>query len=62
MHQFVTFSTITPVQHGLADFLSSRRGLEELAAVLPAQAGFVPRADGRIAIPSAEVAAAVISS
>jgi methionine aminotransferase len=32
VHQFVTFSTITPVQHGLADFLNSRRGLRELPA------------------------------
>ena len=30
VHQFVTFSTITPVQHALADFLASRRGLAEL--------------------------------
>jgi methionine aminotransferase len=28
----VTFSTITPVQYGLADFLSSRKGLKELPA------------------------------
>ena len=31
VHQFVTFSTITPVQHALADFLSARRGLAELS-------------------------------
>jgi len=31
VHQFVTFSTITPVQYGLADFLNSRKGLAELA-------------------------------
>jgi len=31
VHQFVTFSTITPVQYGLADFLSSRKGLAELS-------------------------------
>jgi methionine aminotransferase len=30
VHQFVTFSTITPVQHALAEFLSSKRGLAEL--------------------------------
>ncbi len=30
VHQFVTFSTITPVQYGLADFLNSRKGLAEL--------------------------------
>jgi methionine aminotransferase len=28
----VTFSTITPVQYGLADFLTSRKGLKELPA------------------------------
>jgi methionine aminotransferase len=32
VHQFVTFATITPVQHGLADFLNSRKGLAELPA------------------------------
>jgi len=31
VHQFVTFSTITPVQYALADFLSARRGLKELS-------------------------------
>jgi methionine aminotransferase len=31
VHQFVSFSTITPVQYGLADFLNSRKGLGELA-------------------------------
>ena len=31
VHQFVTFSTTTPVQHALADFLSDRRGLADLA-------------------------------
>ena len=31
MHQFVTFSTITPVQYALADFVSARRGLNELS-------------------------------
>src|SRR6185436_6122880 len=31
VHQFVTFSTITPVQYGLAVFLNSRKGLTELA-------------------------------
>jgi Aspartate/tyrosine/aromatic aminotransferase len=31
VHQFVTFSTITPVQYALADFLASRRGLAELS-------------------------------
>jgi methionine aminotransferase len=31
VHQFTTFSTITPVQYGLADFLTSRKGLAELS-------------------------------
>ena len=31
VHQFVTFSTITPVQHALAEFLAAKRGLAELA-------------------------------
>jgi methionine transaminase len=30
VHQFVTFATNTPVQHAIADFLSARRGLDEL--------------------------------
>ena len=37
VHQFVTFSTITPVQYGLADFLSSRRGLKELSPFFQAK-------------------------
>jgi methionine transaminase len=30
VHQFVTFSTFTPVQHAIAEFLSARTGLDEL--------------------------------
>ena len=30
VHQFVTFSTNTPVQHAIAEFLATRRGLDEL--------------------------------
>ena len=37
VHQFVTFSTITPVQYGLADFLSSGRGLKELSPFFQAK-------------------------
>ncbi|MEP6915022.1 MAG: methionine aminotransferase [Acidobacteriota bacterium] len=37
VHQFVTFSTITPVQYALADFLTSRRGLAELAPFFQAK-------------------------
>ncbi len=32
VHQFVTFSTNTPIQYALAEFLSQRRGYPELAA------------------------------
>ena len=32
VHQFVTFSTITPVQHALAEFVAGRRGYPELSA------------------------------
>jgi methionine aminotransferase len=31
VHQFVTFATNTPVQHAVAEFLASRRGLDELS-------------------------------
>jgi methionine transaminase len=31
VHQFVTFSTNTPVQYAIAEFLASRRGLDELS-------------------------------
>jgi methionine aminotransferase len=31
VHQFVTFSTNTPMQYAIADFLAAGRGLEELA-------------------------------
>jgi methionine aminotransferase len=37
VHQFVTFSTNTPVQHAIADFLETRRGLEELAPFFQAK-------------------------
>jgi len=37
VHQFVTFSTITPIQYGLADFLSSGRGLKELSPFFQAK-------------------------
>jgi methionine aminotransferase len=30
VHQYVTFSTMTPVQHGIADLLNEQKGLEEL--------------------------------
>jgi methionine aminotransferase len=30
VHQFVTFTTIAPVQHAIADFLAARTGLDEL--------------------------------
>lgn len=31
VHQFVTFATNTPVQYAIAEFLSTRRGLDDLA-------------------------------
>jgi methionine aminotransferase len=31
VHQFVTFTTMTPVQHALAEFVAARRGLAELS-------------------------------
>jgi methionine transaminase len=37
VHQFVTFSTITPVQHALADVLSTQQGLRELAPFFQAK-------------------------
>jgi methionine aminotransferase len=37
VHQFVTFSTFTPVQHAIADFLETRRGLSELAPFFQAK-------------------------
>ncbi len=32
VHQFVTFSTNTPIQHALADFLSEKRGYPDLSS------------------------------
>jgi methionine aminotransferase len=37
VHQFVTFSTNTPVQHAIADFLDTRRGLADLAPFFQAK-------------------------
>jgi methionine aminotransferase len=37
VHQFVTFSTNTPVQHAIADFLETERGLAELPAFFQAK-------------------------
>jgi methionine aminotransferase len=37
VHQFVTFSTSTPVQHAIADFLETRRGLDGLPAFFQAK-------------------------
>jgi methionine aminotransferase len=37
VHQFVTFSTSTPVQYALADFLGAERGLRELAPFFQAK-------------------------
>jgi methionine aminotransferase len=37
VHQFVTFSTNTPVQHAIADFLETRRGLDALGPFFQAK-------------------------
>ena len=37
VHQFVTFSTSTPVQYALAEFLSTQRGLRELGPFFQAK-------------------------
>jgi len=37
VHQFVTFSTSTPVQYALAEFLAERRGLAELSGFYQAK-------------------------
>ncbi len=37
VHQFVTFSTSTPVQHAIADFLKAERGLRELGPFFQAK-------------------------
>jgi methionine transaminase len=37
VHQFVTFSTSTPVQHAIAEFLGAKRGLSELAPFFQAK-------------------------
>ena len=37
VHQFVTFATNTPVQHGLADILATQSGLRELAPFFQAK-------------------------
>ncbi|HEY7498547.1 MAG TPA: methionine aminotransferase [Vicinamibacterales bacterium] len=37
VHQFVTFSTNTPVQYAIADFLETRRGLDDLAPFFQAK-------------------------
>ena len=53
VHQFVTFSTNTPVQHALAEMMANAAEAARARAVLPGQARPVPQADGGIAIPAA---------
>ena len=62
VHQFVTFSTNTPVQHAIADFLETRRGLAELGPFFQAEARPVPPADGGLALPAARVPRQLLSS
>ena len=50
VHQFVTFSTNTPVQYALADFLADLPRARRAGPVLPAQARSVPSAHGRVAV------------
>ena len=42
VHQFVTFSTDTPVQYALADFLAAATRTATSCAVLPGEARSVP--------------------
>src|SRR5204863_9892612 len=37
VHQFVTFSTSTPVQHAIAEFLAAERGLAEISSFFQAK-------------------------
>ena len=37
MHQFVTFSTTTPMQHAIAEFLAEGRGLAEISPFFQAK-------------------------
>jgi methionine transaminase len=37
VHQFVTFATITPLQHAIAEFVSGKRGYPQLAAFYQAK-------------------------
>ena len=53
VHQFVTFSTNTPVQHAIADFSRRRRGPARARTLLPGEARSLSAADGGIAVPSA---------
>ena len=53
VHQFVTFSTSTPVQYALAEFPGGEARLSGAAGVLPAQARLVSRADSGIALETA---------
>ncbi len=54
VHQFVTFSTITPVQYRTRGRAVVAARAEGTLAILSSQARSVPEADGRIAVPPAE--------
>ena len=56
VHQFVTFSTNTPIQYALAEFLSEKRGYPELSAFYQRKRDLFLRADRRLALEAAAVA------
>ena len=62
VHQFVTFSTHTPVQYALADFLARQARPGGAVAVLSGEARSVPAADGGIAIHAAAVPRQLLSA
>ena len=62
VHQFVTFSTSTPVQYALADFLGAERGLRELAPFFQAKRDLFLRLMDRIALPTAALSGQLLSA
>ena len=53
VHQYVTFSTMTPVQHGIADLLERRSRPGCAAVILPAETRPLSSVDGRFAVHAA---------
>ena len=56
VHQFVTFSTSTPLQHAIADFLAAGRGLRELAPFFQGKRDRFLELMAGIALPAAALA------